>query len=217
MDLVHFWTICSTNNIILDKEMIDNIERYTNELKYWNEKVNLISRKDEDNILERHILHSLCICKYHSFNEKDSVLDVGTGGGLPGIPVKIANPTIRIDLVDSIAKKSKLTKMFAEHTGLRNIFVHNARAEEFLSKTNKKYNVVIARAVTRTVHILDWCANYLKKDGIFILLKGGDLSDEINEAKSKYPKISVKEIDIDLLGFNYFKIQEKKILIIKGF
>ncbi len=217
MDLVHFWTICTTNNIAIDKAIIDNLERYANELKYWNEKVNLISRKDEDNILERHILHSLCICKYHDFNEKDTVLDVGTGGGLPGIPIKIANPNIRIDLVDSIGKKSKLTKMFAEHTGLRNIAVHNDRVEEFLKKSDKKYDVVIARAVTRTVSILDWCVGHVKKTGVFLLLKGGNLSDEIAEAKNQYPNISIKEINIDLLGFDYFKEQDKKLLIIKGF
>lgn len=217
MDIVEFWTICSTNNVVLDAQMRENIERYEKELKYWNEKVNLVSRKDDDFILERHILHSLAICKYYNFKEKEHVLDVGTGGGLPGIPIKIANPEIRIDLVDSIGKKSKITNLLAQHTGLKNIWVHNARVEDFLAKNNKKYDTIIARAVTRTINILDWCINYIKKDGKFLLLKGGNLKDEILEAKSKYPNILVEEKSIDFLGFEYFKEQEKKLLIIKGF
>ncbi len=217
MDIVHFWTICSTNNINLTKDTIDTLQRYANELKYWNEKINLISRKDEENILERHILHSLAICKYHDFLPKDRVLDIGTGGGLPGIPIKIVNPEINIDLIDSIGKKSKMTTMFAQHTGLKNIWVHNDRVENYLDSTNIKYNVVVARAVTRTINILDWCEGHTKKDCVFLLLKGGDLREEIEDAKDKYPRIKVEVIDIDFLGFDYFKEQEKKLIIIKGF
>lgn len=214
--MVEFWTLCSTNNINIDKSWIEIIQRYANELKYWNEKVNLISRQDEENILERHILHSLAMCKYHSFKPKDWVLDVGTGGGLPGIPVKIANPDIRIDLIDSIAKKAKITKMLAEHTGLRNIEVYNDRVEEFLKKANKTYDVIIARAVTRTINILDWTNGYLKRGGSYLLLKGGDMSEEIAEAKSSYPFFKYNLIDINFLGYEYFKEQDKKLLIIKN-
>lgn len=217
MEMVEFWTLCSTNNISIQKESIDTFERYAKELKYWNEKVNLISRKDVDNILERHILHSLAICKYHQFGEKDWVLDIGTGGGLPGIPIKIANPTIRIDLIDSIGKKAKVTDMLASHTGLKNIKVFNGRVEDFLKNGNKKYNAIIARAVTRTINILDWSSKYLSKNGVYLLLKGGDLEEEIDEAITKYPDLNYKLIDIDFLGFDYFKEQEKKLLIIKGF
>lgn len=217
MDMVEFWTLCSTNNISIEKESIEIFERYAKELKYWNEKVNLVSRKDEDNILDRHILHSLAICKYNDFRPKEWVLDIGTGGGLPGIPVKIANTEIRIDLIDSIAKKAKITNMLADHTGLRNIEVFNDRVEEFLARSNKKYDTIIARAVTRTINILDWSSKYVKSGGRYLLLKGGDLDEEIDEAKRKYRKLTFKLIDIDFLGYNYFVEQEKKLLIIKGF
>lgn len=217
MDMVEFWTLCSTNNINIDKSWIETFERYAKELKYWNEKVNLISRKDEENILDRHILHSLSICKYFEFKPKANVLDVGTGGGLPGIPIKIANPDIRIDLIDSITKKAKITEMLASHTGLRNIQVFNGRVEDHLTKSKKNYDVIIARAVTRTISILDWTIGSLKKDGAYVLLKGGDLTEEIAEAKQKYPKLQYQLINIDFLGYDYFKEQEKKILIIESF
>ncbi|MGB9912782.1 MAG: 16S rRNA (guanine(527)-N(7))-methyltransferase RsmG, partial [Candidatus Kapaibacteriota bacterium] len=119
MELTEFWTILSANGIILEVEQLKQIERFVKELTYWNDKINLISRKDIDNILENHILHSLSILKYVEIPQKANTLDVGTGGGLPGIPLKIARPDINMILIDSIAKKIKITDMLAKHTGLR--------------------------------------------------------------------------------------------------
>lgn len=215
MDLVKFWTICSTNSIVLSKEQLKIIERYANELKYWNSKVNLISRKDEENIFERHILHSLSILKYVDFPPKSKVLDVGTGGGLPGIPVKIANPEIDMLLVDSISKKIKMTKMFAQHTGLRKIEAICTRAEDLAKDNNyiKRYDFIISRAVAKIELIIDWTKFLAKDKAKFILLKGGDLSEEINSAKIIYPKLKIEEIEINLLGEPYFLNENKKLLI----
>ena len=138
MDIVEFWTICSANGIVLSKEQIRQIERYRDELVYWNEKVNLISRKDVENVLENHILHSLSVLKYVNLPLKSRCLDLGTGGGLPGIPVSIANPEARMLLVDSIGKKIKITDMLAKHTGNKYIKAMNARVEDLANK--KEYN-----------------------------------------------------------------------------
>ena len=215
MDLVKFWTTCSSNNIILSLEQLKTLERYHDELKYWNAKVNLISRQDEDNILERHILHSLSIVKYVDFPHKSKVLDVGTGGGLPGIPVKIACPEIDILLVDSINKKIKITEMLAKHTGLRKIEALCTRAEALGDKPEyrRKYDFVISRAVGKLEVIIDWTKLLIKQNAKIILLKGGDLSEEINAVKSKHQNFKVREIEIDLLGVPYFKEEGKKILI----
>lgn len=214
MDYIEFWTLCSSNNIILDQEQIELFKRYHNELKYWNEKVNMVSRKDTDNILERHILHSLSLVKYVNFPQKAKVLDIGTGGGLPGLPVKIALPAIRITMVDSIKKKAKMTKMFADHTGLNNINVFGDRVEELNNEPvfHHKFDFIIARAVARTEKLITWSRAYLKKSGKFCFLKGGDLSEEIKEAKEKYRNLKVKEIDIDFIGFDWFKKEEKKLI-----
>ena len=100
MTPLDFWTTCSANDIVLEKEQVDALKRYHDELIYWNAKVNMISRKDEDNVWDRHILHSLAILKYVTIRPKARVLDVGTGGGLPGIPIKIARPDLKMLLVD---------------------------------------------------------------------------------------------------------------------
>ena len=215
MDLVKFWTICSTNSIVLSKEQLKIIERYANELKYWNSKVNLISRKDEENIFERHILHSLSILKYVDFPPKSKVLDVGTGGGLPGIPIKIANPDFDMLLVDSISKKIKMTKMFAQHTSLRKIEAICTRAEDLAKDNNyiKRYDFIISRAVAKIELIIDWTKFLAKDKAKFILLKGGDLREEINSAKMIYPKLKIDEIEINLLGEPYFLNENKKLLI----
>jgi 16S rRNA G527 N7-methylase RsmG len=117
--LVDLWTMLSANGIALSKEQMDVLDRYQRDLRYWNERVNMISRKDADNIWDRHIVHSLSLLKYVSLAPKARVLDVGTGGGLPGIPLKIARPDLRVTMVDSIAKKMKMVEMFAKHTELK--------------------------------------------------------------------------------------------------
>ncbi|MFA7626978.1 MAG: 16S rRNA (guanine(527)-N(7))-methyltransferase RsmG [Candidatus Kapaibacterium sp.] len=217
MDSVKFWTTCSTNNIVLDLEQLRTLERYQNELKYWNAKVNLISRKDEDNIFERHILHSLSIVKYVDFAPKSRVLDIGTGGGLPGIPVKIASPEIDLLLVDSINKKIKIASMLASHTGLRKIKALCTRVEDLsnIPEYRNNFHYIISRAVAKIEFLIEWTNGLRRKDCKIILLKGGDLTEEIKSARIKYPNLHVEEIQIDFLGVPFFKNEGKKLLICK--
>lgn len=215
MDLAKYWTICSSNNIVLSLEQLKSLERYNNELKYWNSKVNLISRKDEDNIFERHILHSLAIIKYVDFAPKSKVIDVGTGGGLPGIPVKIANPEIDMLLVDSINKKVKIASMLAKHTGLRKIEAKWTRAESLAEfpEYRDRFHFVISRAVAKTELIIEWTNKIRKKNAGIILLKGGDLTEEIASAKQRFHGLKVKEIEIDIIGVPFFKEEGKKLVV----
>lgn len=215
MDKLEFWTICSANGIVLDKEQVDIFERFHNDLLYWNEKVNLISRKDEANVWERHILHSLAILTQVTFGEKSLVVDVGTGGGFPGIPLKIAMQGLRMNLVDSIAKKVKLTQMFAEHTGLRGIQTFNKRVEE-LAK-DKEFaglvDVVVARGVAPLDEIVWWTKTLMKPKGRLVLLKGGDLTEEVRVAKEKFPRLHVEVHPLQMRGVPWFEEQEKKIVL----
>lgn len=217
MDLLEFWTICSSNGIVMDKEQMRVIERYAGELIYWNSKVNLISRKDEENILEKHILHSLAILKYFEPKPKAYMIDIGTGGGLPGIPLKIAVPDLRMTLVDAIIKKTKLTDMFAKHTGMRMISAINGRAEELsqLPEHKGKYDYVTARAVSKMDRLISWSHNFLKKDGTFIFLKGGDLSEEYAAARLRFPNLEIKEHLIHMIGAEWMAKEEKKVVICK--
>lgn len=216
MELSEFWTICSSNGVILELEQLNQFKRYYEELIYWNEKVNLISRKDLDNIYERHFVHSLAILKYVDLKKKAKCLDIGTGGGFPGIPLGIARNDIKMEMVDSIAKKIKLTDMFATHTGNRNFSTRNLRAEDLANDTKnlKSYDYIFARAVTRTNRILQWSNKLLKDDGKYVLLKGGKMYDEIDEAREAFPDYNYELIDINIIGLEWFKQEEKKILVI---
>jgi len=215
MKFVEFWTICGANGIIIGDIERKRLERYISELKYWNAKVNLISRKDEDNILIRHILHSLSSLKYIDIPAKANCLDVGTGGGLPGIPLAILNPQAKMTLVDSIAKKMKITDMLAKHTGLKHINSICDRAENLAdSKSHKnRYDYIFVRAVKRLDILVGWVRELMKPKGKLVFYKGGDLIEEISEAKKIFPKLIVKEIPIRIIGADWFENEEKKLLI----
>ncbi len=217
MDFTEFWTICSLNGIILDETRSRNIQRFQQELTYWNERVNLISRQDAKNILEKHILHSLVILKYEKISYKARVIDIGCGAGFPGTILKIARPDIFLTLVDSVVKKLKIAEMLANHTSLRNISAVAKRVEDLAEDRNYygKFDYVVSRAVATTDKLVHWSLNLLKQNGKFIFLKGGNLEQEMKDTKKYFPKIIIKEIPIDLIGFDYFKEEDKKVIIIE--
>ena len=217
MDYLELWTICSSNGILLSKEQIDKIERYVNDLLYWNEKVNLISRKDNSRIIENHILHSLTLLKYYEIKHKARVLDVGTGAGLPGIPLKIARPDIFITLIDSVKKKIKIVDMFASHTGERNLSVINSRAEELfkISGMKNKFDLILSRAVASMSNVLAWTKKLRKPKADVVFYKGGDINEEIKQAKIENKNIDISVVDIDIIGLDIFKKNDKKLVICK--
>jgi 16S rRNA (guanine527-N7)-methyltransferase len=217
MTPLEFWTACSSNGIVLDKPQVDTLERYHDELVYWNQRVNMISRKDDSNVWERHIFHSLTLLTSVDIKQKARVLDVGTGGGLPGIPVKVARPDIKITLVDSIKKKATMTEMFAAHTALKDITVLNARAEELAAQPQyrKSFDVVISRAVARTGTVLSWVTDVVKPNCICAFLKGGDLTEELAEAREMHPSWTITEQPIRVFGHPWFEENAKKVVLCK--
>ncbi len=215
MDSIEFWTVCSANSIVIDRDQMTNMDRFHDELLKWNKRVNVVSRQDMENIYERHILHSLAISKFVKFPANARCIDVGTGGGFPGIPLKILFPEIRMLLVDSIAKKSKLAGMFAQHTGLRHIEAKTVRAEALADKPEYRaaFDIVLARAVAPLVQLVSWVEPLLKPATTLAFLKGGNLEEEIAEAQKKFPALQIQEHHIDLNGAPWFKEQEKKLLV----
>ena len=154
----------------------------------WNEKINVISRKDIENLYLNHVLHSLGIAKLTSFKPGADILDVGTGGGFPGIPLAILFPETRFHLVDSIGKKITVVKNVAEGVGLKNVRAEQIRAEQ----VKGEYDFVVSRAVTRLKEFYGWIHRKVKKDSRHSLyngilyLKGGDLDEELAELKKPH-------------------------------
>jgi len=151
---------------------------------YWNNQINVISRKDIDQLYERHVLHSLGIAKVLSFLPGEKVLDVGTGGGFPGVPLAILFPETDFHLVDSIGKKIKVVQEVAKTLELNNVRASHVRAEQ----VPQKVDFVVSRAVTRLKDFYPWVQNKFNKqsknklaNGI-LYLKGGDLQEELAEA-----------------------------------
>lgn len=154
----------------------------------WNEKINVVSRKDIDNLYINHVLHSLGIAKVMPFKPGANVLDVGTGGGFPGIPLAILFPETQFHLVDSIGKKITVVKGVAEGIGLQNVTADQIRAEQIKAE----YDFIVSRAVTRLKEFYQWIHRKVKKQSVhdldngILYLKGGDLDEELAELKKPH-------------------------------
>ncbi len=158
----------------------------------WNAQINVVSRKDIDELYTRHVLHSLGIAKVQAFKPNSKVLDIGTGGGFPGIPLAILFPEVDFYLVDSIGKKIKVVKEVVDALGLKNVKATHIRAE----KVKDEFDFIVSRAVTRMDDFVKWTkkkirkkSNHELKNGI-LYIKGGDLTEEL----SNFPKATIFDL-----------------------
>jgi 16S rRNA (guanine527-N7)-methyltransferase len=170
----------------LKEETWQGLEQYCELLRDWNSKINLVSRKDMDRLETKHLAHCLTITKFLRLMPKTQVLDVGTGGGLPGIPMAICYPQAKFTLMDSIAKKVMVVEDMASKLGLFNVSVRRGRVEELPKK--KTYDFVLGRAVTALPVFFGWVRDKVAKgsrnspaNGI-LYLKGGDYRDELRSS-----------------------------------
>jgi 16S rRNA (guanine527-N7)-methyltransferase len=189
--------------------------------KDWNAKINLISRKDIESLYEKHILHSLSIAAVFPFTKGMEIIDIGTGGGFPGIPLAIFFPETQFHLVDSIQKKLKVVNAIKDAIGLDNITIQHTRAEEI---KNRKFDFAVSRAVAPLKELWSWSKPLLKQSHYsikavgeearvihsgLICLKGGDLAHEISESGTRPTLIEISQ----LFEEEYFK--EKYLLYVK--
>jgi 16S rRNA (guanine527-N7)-methyltransferase len=176
-----------------------------------NQRVNLISRKDIDSLFEKHILHSLSIAKFVKFADQSLVMDLGTGGGFPGIPLAILFPKVQFHLVDSIQKKINCVEEIARSLDLKNVKTFCTRAE----KLHGPYDFIVSRAVAPVKTLMDWTRTAVRKGNAsdrsngWIFLKGGNLTEEMIEARVKADMLKVQDY-FDLPVF-----EEKVIVYIK--
>ena len=192
----------------------DQFEQLLPLYKEWNDKINVISRKDIDNLYEHHVLHSLAITRLIEFKPGSMILDLGTGGGFPGIPLAIFYPKVQFTLIDGTRKKIHVVEEVAKALNLNNVIALQKRAEEF---KGKRFDFVVTRAVANLEKLLNWTQKLIKikeQHGLpngLIALKGGKLSEEIKalslgEVSELYP-IS------DFFDLDYFK--EKYIVYVQ--
>ena len=177
-------------------KQIEQFESLYDLYKEWNEKVNVISRKDIDRLYERHILHSLSIAAVFDFQPGTEIVDLGTGGGFPGIPLAIFFPDVKFHLVDSIAKKLKVIDAIARSTGLTNVTKEHSRIEAI---KNRKFDFVVSRAVAPLKDLWKWSRPLLRSatplgpTGL-ICLKGGHLAKEIQESNTRPRLVEIKSL-----------------------
>ena len=236
---IWFRTACRQNGIDLTDEQLEKIESYAKLLLRWNKDINLISRRDEGNIWLSHLLHSVSILFKVKIPPAASILDLGTGGGLPGIPLKILLPKISITLLDSTQKKVKVVQEIVEALSLENTTALWGRAEEIgkLPNHQKRYDIIVARAVGPLKDLVRWSWPLLKEGHgsdresehhiqlhvgerirveppALIALKGGDLGQEMKAVRHGKRVRSIGVIDLTLKGSTQFEQNDKKIVLV---
>ena len=200
--------LCITNTDVL----ISQFEKYEEFLLCWNKKLNLVSRKTTS--IEELILNSIFFLTKYKLNGNESIIDIGTGGGFPGIPLKILYPDMKITLLDSIKKKVKALDDIIVKMNFKETKAVCSRAED-LSKEkdyNKKYDIVISKTVATIDKLYEWGNVFLNENGKMICIKGGDISNELDTFNKMNPDVSY-----EIISFSFddeYKIEDKKIVVI---
>jgi 16S rRNA (guanine527-N7)-methyltransferase len=172
----------------LDESQIEKLNQLKELYEFWNNQINVISRKDMEHFEERHVLHSLGIAKVIQFKPETHILDIGTGGGFPGVPLAVVFPDVQFHLVDSIGKKIKVVNEVVTALGLKNVKATHDRAENIKGQ----YDFIVSRAVTRMNKFMPWTKGKFSgnhKNDLFngiLYLKGGDIHEELSEVQSKH-------------------------------
>lgn len=189
----------------LTDEQLEQFKKIADVYKDWNQKINVVSRKDIDEIYTRHVLHSLGIAKIQRFKPGSHILDVGTGGGFPGIPLAILHPETSFTLVDSIGKKIKVVEEVVQALDLKNVKTVNARVETI----DQQFDFIVSRAVAAMPTFVHWVkgkiakkSNHELKNGI-LYLKGGDLSEEL----STYQTAEIFNLD-EIFSNDFFETKK---------
>lgn len=226
-------TVCAQNGLQLTSHMLSQYGELVTQLLEWNKKLNLISRRDEDGIWSAHILHSLSILLKLQIPHGSAILDLGTGGGLPGLPMKIARPDLQLTLLDSTQKKINVVREIAASMKLENVNPVWGRAEDLGRQPAyaQKFDLVVARAVASLRDLVRWSLPFLKCEAsrsekestnenrlvpgpALIALKGGDLESEIAQIKHLSVVKNTEIINLTLHGSRQLEEGEKKIVVV---
>ncbi|MEG0829530.1 MAG: 16S rRNA (guanine(527)-N(7))-methyltransferase RsmG [Anaerovoracaceae bacterium] len=193
-------------NIPYDDEMIGKFKKYMDEILRWNKMVNITSIKEEQEFIKKHYIDSLLCVGFPEFQEAKKILDMGTGGGFPGVPLAIIAPNKKFILMDSLNKRVKIIQEICSDLGINNVRVIHGRAEEWARKKGyrESYGLCISRAVANLATLSEYCLPYVELSGSFLAYKGAECDEEIQASKNA----------IDLLGG---QIQRQEKVQLSGF
>jgi 16S rRNA (guanine527-N7)-methyltransferase len=230
--------ICRQNGLSIGSDQINQMASYVEMLVDWNKKINLVSRRDEGNIWYSHVLHSISPWFFLEPPHQAKMIDLGTGGGLPGIPLAIVRPDVHLVLLDSIRKKTAAVEDMVKRLGLRDVQVMTGRAEDLVKKgrPSRSFDIVLARAVAPLVDLVQWSLPLLQREGgragyagiaaarpgnrillgmpCLVALKGGDLDTEILRARQRVPASTVETLDLVFEGSKSLGLVDKKVLVV---
>ncbi len=230
---IWFYNICRKNGLVPTDSQIQLLDQYVGYLLEWNHKINLVSRKDEEQVWQNHILHSVSPLFKLKLDVKPHIMDLGTGGGLPGIPLKILLPESEFIVVDSTRKKVLAVQDMIDRLGLKGVTAIWGRAEELVSQKNliSHFDYIVARAVAPLKDLIKWSVPFVRSNRsnettqstplpkvpapALIALKGGDLEDELAKAKRGDVIRSVDVIDLVFPGSEEISSGDKKIVVVR--
>ncbi len=212
-DITWLRFVLEENAIVMTDTRAGLLAAYVDLLREWNSRINLVSRKSIDTVYREHILHCLAPQAIRALRDARRIVDAGTGGGLPGIPLAIMFPEKQFTLVDSIMKKCRAVQDMVETLRLPNVDVQCARVEELPLRSWA--DAVLFRAVARLDLITDWAIPILAHKGIIVAWKGGDVSSEIASVKKKKEVPSVRALPLEIKGETFFMDAKKLLCVIQ--
>ncbi|AZV58972.1 16S rRNA (guanine(527)-N(7))-methyltransferase RsmG [Clostridium sp. AWRP] len=191
-------TACKDVGLEFDEEKYNKFIKYKDILKFWNNKINLTTIVEDEDIIKKHFIDCVKIFKFSPLRNISNIIDIGTGAGFPGIPMKIVNPQIKVVLLDSLNKRINFLNQVISDIELRDIKCIHGRAEDFSKDTEyrEKFDAAVSRAVANLTVLSEFCIPYIKLGGYFVAMKGPSVEDEIKESKKAVSILGGKIVDI---------------------
>lgn len=199
------------------REKAEILMQYMEEILMWNEKVNLTGITDRDEFVQKHFIDSLLVIDSTEFNKAKSIIDIGTGGGFPGVPLAVCFPEKDFLLMDSLSKKIKIVKEICQELDIKNVTAVHGRAEEMArhKELRETFQLCVSRAVANMSTLSEYCLPFIEKGGTFIAYKGPDCEDEIEDAKEAIKILGGKLLRIEIPKQEETDFEHKLVFVLK--